>query len=149
MLSPLFGLFSFVVQGEAVIITRESVSRRQVAAPADFAPDIFEYVYFARPDSVLDGISVYRSRMAMGDALADEVRRVLAEQNLSVDVVIPVRITLPRKRKSYINAFCSGTRYIPGRSLEPRTKIATPLPRGVHQKSLCRSNFHYARTADA
>ncbi len=93
MLSPLFGLFSFVVQGEAVIITRESVSRRQVAAPADFAPDIFEYVYFARPDSVLDGISVYRSRMAMGDALADEVRRVLAEQNLSVDVVIPVRIT--------------------------------------------------------
>ena len=57
--------------GEAVIITRNGVSRRQVSPPATFSPDIFEYVYFARPDSVLDGISVYRSRMAMGDALAE------------------------------------------------------------------------------
>jgi amidophosphoribosyltransferase len=64
-----------------------------VGEQATFAPDIFEYVYLARPDSVLDGISVYRSRMAMGDALADEVQRVLAENNLTVDVVIPVRST--------------------------------------------------------
>ena len=76
--------------GEAVIITRSSVTRRQVAKPATFAPDIFEYVYFARPDSVLDGISVYRSRIAMGDALAQEVKRVLAEKRIEVDVVIPV-----------------------------------------------------------
>ena len=76
--------------GEAVIITRSSVKRRHVVPPATFAPDIFEYVYFARPDSVLDGISVYRSRMAMGDMLAEEVRRVLTEKNITVDVVIPV-----------------------------------------------------------
>ena len=48
-------------------------------------------MYFARPDSVLDGISVYRSRMAMGDLLADEVSKQLKEHGLSVDVVIPVR----------------------------------------------------------
>lgn len=78
--------------GEAVIITRSGVTRRQVAPPATFAPDIFEYVYFARPDSVLDGISVYRSRMAMGDALADEVQRILTENNLTVDVVIPASL---------------------------------------------------------
>ncbi|KAH9038304.1 amidophosphoribosyltransferase [Lactarius hengduanensis] len=61
--------------GEAVILTRCGVSRRQVVPAATFAPDIFEYVYLARPDSVLDGISVYRSRMAMGNALAQEVQR--------------------------------------------------------------------------
>ena len=77
--------------GEAIIITRSGVSRRQVSKPATFAPDIFEYVYFARPDSVLDGISVYRSRMAMGDSLADEVKKVLNEHKMTIDVVIPVR----------------------------------------------------------
>lgn len=76
--------------GEAVIITRSGVSRRVVTEPATFAPDIFEYVYFARPDSVLDGVSVYRSRMAMGDALAEEVSKILLEKNITVDVVIPV-----------------------------------------------------------
>ncbi|KAH7104050.1 amidophosphoribosyltransferase [Auriculariales sp. MPI-PUGE-AT-0066] len=76
--------------GEAIIITRAAVTRRHCAASVPFAPDIFEYVYLARPDSVLDGVSVYRSRMAMGDALADEVQRVLAEKNVTVDVVIPV-----------------------------------------------------------
>jgi amidophosphoribosyltransferase len=76
--------------GEAVILTRSGVSRRQVVPAATFAPDIFEYVYLARPDSVLDGISVYRSRMAMGNALAQEVQRVLTEKQITVDVVIPV-----------------------------------------------------------
>jgi len=76
--------------GEAIIITRSRVSRRQIAAPATFAPDLFEFVYLARPDSVIDRISVYRSRMAMGDALADKVKAVLEEANISVDVVIPV-----------------------------------------------------------
>ncbi|KAG8691989.1 amidophosphoribosyltransferase [Ceratobasidium sp. 395] len=79
--------------GEAIILTRHSETRRLVGpdpSHTPFAPDIFEYVYLARPDSVLDGISVYRSRMAMGDALAAEVRRVLDEKQIEVDVVIPV-----------------------------------------------------------
>ncbi|KAK1224728.1 amidophosphoribosyltransferase [Marasmius sp. AFHP31] len=80
-----------VKAGEAVIVTRNGISRRQVARnPVKFSPDIYEYLYFARPDSVLDGISVYRSRMAMGDALADRVKNVLEEHKISVDVVIPV-----------------------------------------------------------
>lgn len=88
--------------GEAVIITRSQVSRRVVAEPATFAPDIFEYVYFARPDSVLDGVSVYRSRMAMGDALAEEVSKVLSEKNITVDVVIPVSsLSRPLQRPDY------------------------------------------------
>lgn len=92
-------LINLINEGEAVIITRAGgISRRQIAPPAKFAPDIFEYVYFARPDSVLDCISVYRSRMAMGDMLAEKVKVVLAEANIEVDVVIPVRtfLFLPR-----------------------------------------------------
>lgn len=78
--------------GEAIIITRTAVSRKQLVKDKVFAPDIFEFVYFARPDSVLDGVSVYRSRMAMGDLLAEEVRRVLKEKQIEVDVVIPVSL---------------------------------------------------------
>lgn len=87
--------YSVSYLGEAVIITRNGVSRRQVAPPSVFAPDIFEFVYFARPDSVIDGVSVYRSRMAMGDVLAEKVQRVLVENNLTVDVVIPVSCSKP------------------------------------------------------
>lgn len=81
-----------MVIGEAIIITRTTVSRRVLVPDKAFAPDIFEWVYFARPDSVLDGVSVYRSRMAMGDLLADEVRRVLNAKKIDVDVVIPVML---------------------------------------------------------
>ena len=79
-----------VKPGEAIIITRESIQVKQVVPKRSISPDIFEYVYFARPDSVLDGISVYSSRMAMGEALAGEVQRQLKAENLTCDVVIPV-----------------------------------------------------------
>ncbi|WVF70881.1 amidophosphoribosyltransferase [Kwoniella sp. CBS 6097] len=79
-----------VKAGEAIIITRNKITRRQVAEPKTFAPDIFEYVYFARPDSTIDGISVYRSRMAMGEYLAETVKTELAKAQLEIDVVIPV-----------------------------------------------------------
>ncbi|KAJ7709610.1 amidophosphoribosyltransferase [Mycena rosella] len=128
-----FGEWQDVRPGEAVIITRSGVSRRQVAPPATFAPDIFEYVYFARPDSVLDGISVYRSRMAMGDALADEVQRVLAENNLTVDVVIPVpdtsrvaalnlaqKLQLPYREGFVKNRYVGRTFIMPGQEMRKK-----------------------------
>jgi len=76
--------------GEAVIITRSGLSRRQVGKPKTFAPDIFEFVYFARPDSTIDGVSVYRSRMAMGEYLAETAKKQLEAAGLVPDVVIPV-----------------------------------------------------------
>ncbi|OCH93865.1 Amidophosphoribosyltransferase [Obba rivulosa] len=119
--------------GEAIIITRNSVSRRQVGKAATFAPDIFEYVYFARPDSVLDGISVYRSRMAMGDALAESVKRVLTEKNMTVDVVIPVpdtsrvaalnlaqKLQLPYREGFIKNRYVGRTFIMPGQQMRKK-----------------------------
>ncbi|KAF8077676.1 phosphoribosyltransferase-like protein [Lyophyllum atratum] len=128
-----FGEWEDVRPGEAVIITRSGVSRRQVGKPATFAPDIFEYVYFARPDSVLDGISVYRSRMAMGDALAEKVRTVLKENNITVDVVIPVpdtsrvaalnlaqRLQLPYREGFIKNRYVGRTFIMPGQQMRKK-----------------------------
>ncbi|KAJ7286110.1 phosphoribosyltransferase-like protein [Mycena rebaudengoi] len=128
-----FSEWQDVKAGEAIIITRSGVTRRQVAAPATFTPDIFEFVYFARPDSVLDGISVYRSRMAMGDALADEVQRVLTENNLTVDVVIPVpdtsrvaalnlaqKLNLPYREGFIKNRYVGRTFIMPGQEMRKK-----------------------------
>ena len=84
-----FGLVRDVAPGEAVVITPEGELYTQVCAPITrYVPCIFEYVYLARPDSVMDGISVYEARLNMGARLADKIRR--SYRHLEVDVVIPV-----------------------------------------------------------
>jgi amidophosphoribosyltransferase len=116
--------------GEAVIVTRSGISRRQCAPQQAFAPDIFEFVYFARPDSTIDGISVYRSRMAMGDLLAEEVRKQLEAHGETIDVVIPVpetsrvaalqvaqRLQLPYREGFIKNRYVGRTFIMPGQQM--------------------------------
>ncbi len=84
-----FDLVGDVQPGEAVYIQMDgSVHRKICAANPRPTPCIFEHVYLARPDSILDGIEVYQTRMRMGEALADKLKKMWPEHD--IDVVIPV-----------------------------------------------------------
>ena len=75
--------------GEAVFIDNNGrLHTQQCAEVYQERPCIFEYVYFARPDSTIDQISVYKSRMRMGKRLANKITRINPDHD--IDVVIPI-----------------------------------------------------------
>ncbi len=78
-----------IAPSEAVFIDfNGNLHSRQCAENPTLNPCIFEYVYLARPDSVIDGISVYETRLNMGESLADKITRVWPQHD--IDVVIPI-----------------------------------------------------------
>jgi amidophosphoribosyltransferase len=84
-----YELISDVAPGEAVFFPMVgTVQARQCADGRLVTPCIFEYVYLARPDSIIDNVSVYKARLRMGDKLADKLRRVRPDHD--IDVVIPI-----------------------------------------------------------
>jgi amidophosphoribosyltransferase len=84
-----FQLVRDVAPGEAVFIDMDGhFYSRQCAEKPMLSPCIFEYVYLARPDSVIDGISVYQTRLHMGESLAEKIH--LDWRHLDIDVVIPI-----------------------------------------------------------
>ncbi|TAK84566.1 MAG: amidophosphoribosyltransferase [Betaproteobacteria bacterium] len=84
-----FRVLRDVAPGEAVFIDEEGNFYSQQCAPkASLNPCIFEYVYLARPDSLIDGASVYETRLNMGEKLAQKIRRQY--RHLQIDVVIPI-----------------------------------------------------------
>ena len=78
-----------VEPGEGIVITaRGELFAQQCAQPQDHAPCIFEYVYFARPDSMIENISVHKARMRMGVTLGEKILRERPDHD--IDVVIPI-----------------------------------------------------------
>lgn len=84
-----FDVIRDIEAGEAIFIEQSGKwHSHQCAEEVDHCPCIFEYVYFARPDSIIDNISVYKARLRMGEKLAAKVQREWAEHD--IDVVIPI-----------------------------------------------------------
>ena len=78
-----------IAPGEAVFIDEQgTVHTHQCAATPTLHPCIFEFVYLARPDSVMDGISVYQARLNLGETLAQRLISTMPPSD--VDVVIPI-----------------------------------------------------------
>jgi amidophosphoribosyltransferase len=84
-----FRLVRDVKPGEAVYVDSQGrLFSHQCAPCLRHTPCIFEYVYFARPDSIIDNISVHKARMRMGEKLAEKLRRLRPDHD--IDVVIPI-----------------------------------------------------------
>ena len=84
-----FELIRDLSPGEVIFISKEGEVDTYLYADAKhYAPCIFEHVYLARPDSIIDGISVHKARMRMGEALAEKISREWIHHE--IDVVIPI-----------------------------------------------------------
>ena len=78
-----------IAPGEAVFIDQQgTLYNRAYTGSVHYTPCIFEFVYFARPDSIVDKLSVYKARLRMGDMLAEKILRLRPDHD--IDVVIPV-----------------------------------------------------------
>jgi amidophosphoribosyltransferase len=86
---------------------RAGCIRSSACTTARHTPCIFEFVYFARPDSIIDNISVQRARMRMGDKLADKIKRERPDHD--IDVVIPIPDTSRTARCSSRRSSASST----------------------------------------
>jgi amidophosphoribosyltransferase len=119
--------------GEAIFIDQDgNFYNRQCVPNATLNPCIFEFVYLARPDSVIDGISVYETRLRMGESLADKIRR--QHRHLDIDVVIPIpdssrpsamelskRLNLPYREGFIKNRYIGRTFIMPGQAIRRKS----------------------------
>jgi amidophosphoribosyltransferase len=122
-----------VAPGEAIFIDQEGHFHSRPCAPtASLNPCIFEFVYLARPDSVIDGISVYETRLRMGESLAEKIKRQY--RHIDIDVVIPIpdssrpsamelskRLNLPYREGFIKNRYIGRTFIMPGQGIRRKS----------------------------
>ena len=122
-----------VEPGEAVFIANDgTLFSKQCAADPTLAPCAFEYVYLARPDSVMNGISVYESRLRMGDRLADTIAKHVPLDE--IDVVMPIpdssrpaamevarKLGIEYREGFYKNRYVGRTFIMPGQAVRKKS----------------------------
>lgn len=137
-----------VGHGEAIFIEENGrkVHRKKVG-PKTLSPCLFEYVYFARPDSILNGISVHKSRLRMGKKLAQKIKKA----KLDIDVVMPVpdsartaafavadELKLPYREGLIKNRYIGRTFIMPGQKIRKKSiryKL-NPMPLEIKDKNI-------------
>jgi amidophosphoribosyltransferase len=122
-----------ILPGEAIFVDLEGrLQARQCAARPELHPCMFEFVYLARPDSVLDGISVYHARLNLGETLAQRVISTMPPSE--IDVVIPIpessrpsamqlaqKIGKPYREGFVKNRYVGRTFIMPGQAVRQRS----------------------------
>ncbi|MBI3222418.1 MAG: amidophosphoribosyltransferase [Nitrosomonadales bacterium] len=122
-----------IAPGEAIFIDfHGKLHSQQCSGKAKLNSCIFEYVYFARPDSVIDGVSVYETRLYMGEYLADKLKRQW--QDVKIDVVIPIpdssrpsalqlanRLNIPFREGFVKNRYIGRTFIMPGQAMRKKS----------------------------
>ena len=122
-----------VEPGEAILISPDGkMTSQQCAAETRLVPCAFEYIYLARPDSVLSGISVYEARLRLGDVLAEQVQAELP--GVDIDVVMPIpdsgrpsamqlaqRLGVPYREGFFKNRYVGRTFIMPGQAVRKRS----------------------------
>ncbi|WP_125098724.1 amidophosphoribosyltransferase [Leucobacter chromiireducens] len=122
-----------VAPGEAILITPDgAMTSRQCARNPRLVPCAFEYIYLARPDSVLSGISVYDARLRLGETLAEQVAREIPTGD--IDVVMPIpdsgrpsamqmaqQLNIPYREGFFKNHYVGRTFIMPGQAVRKRS----------------------------
>jgi amidophosphoribosyltransferase len=133
-----FELVRDVAPGECIFVTVDGqVHSQQCAEKPVHTPCIFEFVYMARPDSVIDGIYVHKTRLRMGERLAEKIKRVWPDHD--IDVVIPIpdtsrsaalqmayKLNLPYREGFIKNRYIGRTFIMPGQA-ERRKSVRQKL----------------------
>lgn len=143
-----FKVLRDVQPGEAIFIDNKREFFSEQACAAKWAPCIFEWVYLARPDSVLDNVSVYKSRLRMGKFLAQKIKKAMLE-GLKIDVVVPVpdtarsaafelaaELRVPCREGLIKNRYIGRTFIMPGQEIRKRSikyKL-NPIPLEIEGK---------------
>lgn len=161
--------------GEAIYINNErQLFAEQCSDVKQNVPCIFEHVYFARPDTIIDGISVYKSRLRMGERLADKILRERPQHD--IDVVVPIpdssrvsaqalaqRLGVKFREGLVKNRYIGRTFIMPGQSmrkksvrqklnaieLEFRDKVVLLVDDSIVRGTTCRQIIEMAREAGA